>query len=93
MGDARAMAGLWSDISTLMRDPTLERPESTSQLSVGSHCTDYTALSMAKILHGIDSPRASSSKFYGHPMFGKWRHVKLISLQRAILHLLSPQSK
>jgi hypothetical protein len=74
MGDACAIAGLWSYI---MRGPTLEQPESTSQLSLGSHCTDYVTLSMAKTLNGIDFLQASSSKFYGHPMFRKcWRHVK-----------------
>jgi hypothetical protein len=37
--------------------------------------SDYVSLSIAKFLHGLDTPRASSKAFRSHPLFGKWREL------------------
>ena len=47
-------------------------PEKLFVTKLGFHNTDYTALAIAKFLHGIDSPRAPLRVFRTHPLFGKW---------------------
>ena len=69
------MNDLQIDAFAVMRDLPLlatQPPEKLFVTKLGFHNTDYTALAIAKFLHGIDSPRAPLRVFRTHPLFGKW---------------------
>jgi Helicase conserved C-terminal domain len=51
---------------------------------------DYTALTLAKFMHSIDTPRAPYAAFSRHPAYGKWRDVRFTSLLNALEVLLNP---
>ena len=54
---------------------------------------DYTALSIAKFLHGIETPRTPMRAFSSHPLFRKWRDVNFGLLLDAIQGLVNPGSQ
>lgn len=80
------------DAVSLMRDlPALFVKEAsedeTDFLALGAPTSvDYSALAIAKFLHGMDTPRTPILIFRTHPLFGKWRTVEfglvLGSMQR-----------
>jgi hypothetical protein len=51
---------------------------------------DYTALTLAKFMHSIDTPRAPYAAFSRNPAFGKWRDVRFTSLLKALEEILNP---
>jgi hypothetical protein len=89
-------AELITDTSTLLTDLPLLGKHSTAvdtPLKIGDpKVADYTALSIAKFLHGIDTPRVPMRAFRGHPLFGKWRGVNFQSVLAAINDLMNPGS-
>lgn len=85
--DRREVQELTADIIMLHREPTL----SANQLALtfGSESNlDYTARAMTKILHAIDAPRASTSAWNTHPLWGKWRSYSFQDLCNAVLSIL-----
>ena len=67
----------------------------SSQLVLGDSSTassGYTALTVAKFLHGIETPRAPTKAFRGHPLFGKWRNVNFELVLEEIKDLMDPHS-
>jgi len=52
---------------------------------------EYTARSAAKILHGIDSPRARTRVWIGHFLWGKWSHVDFDVLYRTLLEIMEDE--
>jgi hypothetical protein len=50
---------------------------------------DYSALSIAKFLHGIDSPRAPRLACRGHGLFGKWKETRFSIVLDKIRSMLS----
>ena len=67
----------------------------SSQLVLGDSSTassGYTALTVAKFLHGIETPRAPTKAFRGHPLFGKWRNVNFQLVLEEIKDLMDPHS-
>jgi ATP-dependent DNA helicase Q4 len=50
---------------------------------------DYTALTLAKFMHSIDTPRAPYAAFSRHPSYGKWRDVRFASLLNALEEMLN----
>lgn len=51
---------------------------------------EYSCLSIAKFLHGIESPRTPYLQCRNHPVFGKWRHVDFSIVHEAIRNDLKP---
>lgn len=80
--DSPEFAHFSSDVASLLRDPSLNapRPHDTSVTLSNSNCIDYASRSLARILHGIDSPRAPLSSWNRHPIWGKWRHYSFTSV-------------
>jgi hypothetical protein len=89
--------GLEIDISSLMRDlPSLLKQASNSEngTTLGDPAVaDYTALVLTKFLHGVDSPRAPMRTFRTHPLFGKWREVRFLSILEYVHSLLAPTER
>jgi hypothetical protein len=65
----------------------------SASLKIGDPTLDYTALTIAKILHGLDTPRAPRIAFRTHPLFGKWRGVQFGALLASIEKLLDPRPR
>jgi hypothetical protein len=87
------------DISQLLRDLPLS-PEFQPRQKNSSwflhlqqpDSSDYTALSLSKFLHGLESPRASYSAFRRHALFGKWRRYRFSSLLKCIEAVLEKKA-
>lgn len=81
-----------NDFVALARDlPVLMKqvPESEQVPTFGgSSFGDYTAVTTAKFLHGLDTPRAPAKMFRSHPMFGKWKEVEFSTLMASVSSLL-----
>jgi hypothetical protein len=83
------------DAGSLVRDlpalvPKAASGDGTNLLVLGAPTTvDYTALAIAKFLHGMDTPRTPILTFRTHPLFGKWKAVEfgrvLASIQKSML--------
>jgi Helicase conserved C-terminal domain len=54
---------------------------------------DYTALSLAKFLHGIPPGNVPLGVARQHHLFGKWQRVKFIDLQDAVASLFQSKVK
>ena len=73
---------LWVDACVLLRDATLIQkrpPPAVNVIPSPSNAlpenTDYTVRCVVKILHGIESPRASIANGWNqHMLWGKWRN-------------------
>ena len=74
------------DALSLLRDlPPLFQQNASSNSEKGlppehlklgdSSRSDYTALAIAKFLHGMDTPRTPFLTFRQYPLFGKWKTV------------------
>ncbi len=85
---------LESDLFAIIRDlPILAKqsPPSVFAPVVGdSKFADYTAVTAAKFLHGLDSARAPTHAFRTHPLFGKWKQVHFQCLLEAIEKMVIP---
>jgi ATP-dependent DNA helicase Q4 len=94
--DATTLRFLSSDVATLQ---TISFSNSCSlfpsYVQFGNNkYSDYTALLITKILHGIPSPSTPSLNWYSHPLWGKWRPYDFNCLHghiRKILGLLEAQ--
>jgi hypothetical protein len=87
---------LENDALSVFRDlPCLAKQVTGSweALAIGDpDVIDYTALSIAKFLHGIDSPRAPRLACRGHGLFGKWQGVRFPIVLEKIQSLLSSKN-
>uniref|UniRef100_A0A7S2EUF0 DNA 3'-5' helicase n=1 Tax=Ditylum brightwellii TaxID=49249 RepID=A0A7S2EUF0_9STRA len=91
--DSQSMARLLADIDILMNDPMLSKPRQES-ISVRLNATDsadYIVIFFAKMLHGIDAPRAPAFEWFRHPLWGKWRNYSFRSIVAAIETILGCQ--
>lgn len=84
--NSRLLSCLSSDASSLMQLLSQRRQEQVpGAVRVrGSGSADYRDLCLAKVLHGIDAPRAPLLDWYGHPLWGKYRSHSFSSLVRAV---------
>ena len=83
----RILVELAADVAALLREPSLNKPRSDGDIYVRLDplgAADYTARSLAKLLHGIDSTRASRRWWLNHPLWGKWRSYSFHSILEAI---------
>jgi ATP-dependent DNA helicase Q4 len=83
------------DASSLLRDmksfPNFQPTFAPVNLDLRHPETrDYTALTLAKFMHSIDTPRAPYAAFSRHPAYGKWRDVRFPSLLNAVEVSLDP---
>jgi hypothetical protein len=83
------------DVSSLLRDlksfPNFQPNVAPVNMDLRHPETrDYTALTLAKFMHSIDTPRAPYVAFSRHPAYGKWRDVRFPSLLNAVEVLLDP---
>jgi hypothetical protein len=93
LGDPREVADLTADIIRLVRDSSLSQPFEGVGVQYGqSNYWDYTARSICKILHSIDSPRTPASSWRPHPSWGKWREYDFDSLYKAVTKILSGET-
>lgn len=87
---------LENDIIGLLHDlPTLARqaPDTDFAPVLGdSKYVDYTAVTLAKFLHGLDSARAPIHTFRSHSLFGKWKQAHFQILLVTIEGLVHPAS-
>lgn len=88
---------LENDLHSVIRDlPLLAKPapDDSEQSPVlgDSNFLDYTAVTVTKFLHGLDTARAPSKAFRGHPLFGKWRRAQFHMVLEAIKVLLKVPS-
>jgi hypothetical protein len=70
---------LSSDVTSLILHPNLRKSYESLPFSVDfehAQCTEYSATVLAKILHGIESPRTPVLEWYMHPLWGKWRRIE-----------------
>ena len=90
LDDFSDIAQLTNDVMTLLSQSSLTHTDQNPiQVKFGSQeFIEYTARSIVKILHGIDSPRAKTKNWYSHPTWSKWRTTSFASLNKAILHIL-----
>ena len=84
--DTRLLSCLSSDVAVLMQMLSLRRQE---QMTMAVHINDpnfedYRNLCLAKIMHSIDSPRASILQWYNHPLWGKYRSYSFSSVVHAV---------
>lgn len=75
-----------SDITSLMQ---LLKERHQERLPTAVHIdespfSDYRDLCIAKILHGIDAPRAPILNWYTHPLWGKYRSYSFSSVLQAV---------
>ncbi|KAG7347167.1 RecQ familyATP-dependent DNA helicase [Nitzschia inconspicua] len=83
---------LQTDIYVVLQDlpqvmASKEIDPATDPLLVGK-IPEYTALAIAKFLHGMESPRTPFLLCRHHPVFGKWRHVDFSLIVDAISNAL-----
>ena len=80
----RLMACLSSDVDQITQlVSTRQQERLPSSVRVKEH-SDYRSLCLAKILHGIDAPRAPILGWYSHHLWGKYREYSFASLIQAI---------
>ena len=84
---------LENDLHAILRDlPILviQAPGESQHSPVlgDSKFSDYTAVTVTKFLHALDSPRAPSKAFQTHHLFGKWRQTQFCSVLDAVIGLL-----
>ena len=89
---------LEKDIKLLFQHPSLVKSHKISSYSVavdfGSiNCFDYTALTIAKILHGIESPRTPVLDWYQNALWGKWRSYDFTSLLNGIQSMIQSEDR
>jgi hypothetical protein len=90
------MKQLQADAANLLGDlPLLGKHNGTQEVSAAvtighPDFDDYSALTIAKFLHGLDTPRAPSRMFYSHPLFGKWRLIQFDAVLKGIESYLDP---
>ena len=53
---------------------------------------DYTALAIAKFLHGMDTPRTPFLTFRQYPLFGKWKSVDFRLVHDSILKVMEARA-
>ena len=90
--DDKGQRKLWIDACLLLRDPILlqKRASSAVKISTSSHLeVDYTSRCIAKILHGIESPRYRKSSGW-NGLWGKWRTFRFSDLHAALVKRLKP---
>ncbi|CAB9501409.1 syndrome ATP-dependent helicase homolog [Seminavis robusta] len=78
--------GLLSDLPQLGKHSQVQEEGS---VRIGdARFNDYTAMAIAKFLHGLDAPRVPMRSFYSHPLFGKWKSVEFESVLGGIEKLM-----
>jgi len=86
LDNSQLLSSLYSDISSLMQ---LLKERHQERLPTAVHIdeapfSDYRDLCIAKILHGIDAPRAPILNWYTHPLWGKYRSYSFSSMLQAV---------
>lgn len=83
---------LQTDVYVLLQDlPQVmasQKPHNTSDPLLFGKTPEYSSLTIAKFLHGIESPRTPFLLCRNHPLFGKWRHVDFSLVIKAIHKIL-----
>ena len=85
--DLSSLNILSSDVTSLILHPNLRKSYESLPFSVDfahAQCTEYSATVLAKILHGIESPRTPVLEWYMHPLWGKWRRIEFNGL---VIHI------
>lgn len=89
--DLSSLNLLSSDVTSLILHPNLRKSYESLPFSVDfahAQCTEYSATVLAKILHGIESPRTPALEWYMHPLWGKWRRIEFNGLMNHIKNFL-----
>lgn len=89
--DPSILAILSSDVTSLIIHPSLQRSYDSMQFHVkfgDTDCQNYSGLLIAKILHGLTSPRTPVLEWYTHPLWGKWRSLEFTALVEHITKLV-----
>jgi hypothetical protein len=89
--DLSSLNLLSSDVTSLIVHPNLRKPYESLSFSVKfaqAQYTEYSATVLAKILHGMESPRTPVLEWYMHPLWGKWRRIEFTGLVKHITNLL-----
>jgi len=82
----RLLSCLSSNVSMLMQ-MLPQRPQEKIPMAVRidePKSTDYRNLCIAKILHGVDAPRAPLLGWYNHMLWGKYREYEFESVVQAV---------
>lgn len=89
--DLSSLNLLSSDVTSLIVHPNLRKSYDPLLFNVEfaqAQYTEYSATALAKILHGMESPRTPVLEWYMHPLWGKWRKVEFTDLVKHIMNLL-----
>lgn len=82
----RLLSCLASDATLIIQALSSRRQrqqEGEAAVQIREHL-DYRNLCIAKILHGIDAPRAPIREWYSHILWGKYRSYSFTSILKAV---------
>ena len=94
LDNARLLSCLSSDATLITQAISTRRQkqvQSGAAVQIREHA-DYRNLCIAKVLHGIDAPRAPIKEWYSHVVWGKYRSFSFTSVLKAVEKSLFEES-
>jgi len=80
-------------LTTQTQQTTAEKSSIHAPILGDSRFLEYTAVTVTKFLHGLDSPRIPSRIFQNHVLFGKWRQTNFTTILDAVKGFLQYPEK
>ena len=90
--DLNITTQLRSDIMVILQDPSISASPSNPHavtISCQKDSSNFSTLTLCKILHGIETPRFPSSYWRSHRLWGKWKMIEFKKLMDILFSIFN----